>query len=187
MTDAELVEAVRDGETEAFAALVERYQDRVLATIYHLLGDRHAAEDVAQDTFVAAFKQIRKLRDPARVGAWLHGIAQRLSYKYLRRASRTTDLESERFEALPAPPQKIEEPGELVALLNELPEQYRQVLAARYLEDLEYEEIASILGTTVNNVRVRCHRAKNRLREMLESVQHQGQPLRVVAGSEGAT
>lgn len=186
MTDAELVAAVRDGEVEAFAALVDRYKDRVVGVAYHLTGDRDAAEDLAQDTFVAAFKQIHKLRDAHRVGAWLHGIAQRLCYKHLRRAARTTEVETDRLEALPAPPDVVDEPGELCELLNELPEQYRQVLAARYLQDLEYEEIASLLGTTVNNVRVRCHRAKNRLRELFEAIPGSVRPLRVVTGQRGS-
>ena len=186
MTDAELVYAVRDGEAEAFAALVDRYKDRVVGAAYHLVGDRDAAEDLAQDTFVAAYKQIHKLREPSRVGAWLHGIAQRLSYKYLRRAARTSDLDAERLEAMPAPPDRIDEPGELCELMNELPEQYRQVLAARYLEDLDYDEIAKLLGTTINNVRVRCHRAKNRLRELLEAVQGEERGLRVLAGHGGS-
>ncbi|MCC7495639.1 MAG: RNA polymerase sigma factor [Fimbriimonadaceae bacterium] len=182
MTDHELVEAVRDGEVEAFAVLVDRYKDRVVAAAYHLTGDRDAAEDLAQDTFEAAFRQIRGLRDPSRVGAWLHGIAQRLCYKHLRRAARTTELDGEKLDLLPAPPDKIDEPGELCGLLNQLPDQYRQVLAARYLEDLEYEEIAALLGTTVNNVRVRCHRAKNKLRELFETLgDSAGRMLRVVA------
>lgn len=187
MTDAELVAAVREGEPEAFAVLVERYQDRVVAAAYHLVGDRDAAEDLAQDTFVAAFRQIHKLRDPSRVGAWLHGITQRLCYKHLRRAARSCELEAERAEALAAPPDRIDEPGELCGLLNQLPEQYRQVLAARYLEDLDYDEIARLLGTTVNNVRVRCHRAKNRLRELFDALRSADQPLRVVAGQGGAS
>jgi RNA polymerase sigma-70 factor (ECF subfamily) len=169
MTDAALVMAVREGERDAFAVLVDRYQDRVVAAAYHLVGDRDAAEDLAQDAFVEAFRQIRALRDPARVGAWLHGIVQRLSYKWLRRSSRQTSVENETFEQMPAVPDKHDDPGDLCELLNELPDQYRQVLAARYLEDLEYEEIAEQLGTTVNNVRVRCHRAKTRLRELFEA------------------
>ncbi len=186
MTDAELVAAVRDGEVEAFASLVDRYKDRMVAVAYHLVGDRDAAEDLAQDTFVAAFKQIHKLRDAHRVGAWLHGITQRLCYKHLRRAARTTEVETDRLEMLPAPPDFVDEPGELCELLNELPDQYRQVLAARYLQDLEYEEIAAMLGTTVNNVRVRCHRAKNRLRELFEALQENVRPLRVVSARKGA-
>lgn len=186
MTDAELVYAVRDGDTEAYAALVDRYKDRVVGAAYHLVGDRDAAEDLAQDAFVAGFKQINRLREPSRVGAWFHGIAQRLSYKYLRRASRMTDLDDARLDATPAPPDRIDEPGELCELLNQLPDQYRQVLAARYLEDLDYDEIAGLLGTTVNNVRVRCHRAKNRLRELLEAVRSNDSGLRVVGGGGGA-
>lgn len=189
MTDAELVHAVRAGETEAFTLLVDRYKDRCVAAAYHLVADRDAAEDLAQDAFVEGFRQIRRLRDPARAGAWLHGITQRLCYKYLRRATRQASMETEHFETLPAPPQVIDEPGELCMLLNELPPQYRQVLAARYLEDMDYEEIASMLDTTVNNVRVRCHRAKNKLRELLadsDAVQ-EGHPsgLRVLMGQGG--
>lgn len=175
MTDAELVQAVRGGDLDAFALLVDRHQDRCVAAAYHLTGDRDAAEDLAQDALVEAFKQIHRLRDPERLGGWLHGITQRLGYKWLRRNTRMTSVENESFEHLPAPPQKLDEPGELCHLLNSLPAQYRQVLAARYLEDLEYEEIAAMLGTSVNNVRVRCHRAKNRLRELFESVEAQEQ------------
>jgi RNA polymerase sigma-70 factor (ECF subfamily) len=156
------------------------------------VGDRDAAEDLAQDTFVEAFKQIGRLRDPARLGAWLHGITQRLCYKHLRRHSRVTAVEGEQLDLVAGPPDKHDEPGELCHLLNSLPAQYRQVLAARYLEDLDYEEIADMLGTTVNNVRVRCHRAKNRLRELFEAVENarkdaqtgadSGRRLRVVNG-----
>jgi RNA polymerase sigma-70 factor (ECF subfamily) len=173
MTDAELVQAVRGGDLEAFALLVDRYQERVLAAAWHLVGDRDAADDLAQDTFVEAFRHIGRLRDPSRLGGWLHGIAQRLCYKWLRRHARLTNAEIETFEQLPAPPPRNDEPGELCQLINELPAQYRQVLAARYLEDMEYEAIAEMLGTTVNNVRVRCHRAKNRLRELFEAVDAQ--------------
>jgi RNA polymerase sigma-70 factor (ECF subfamily) len=119
---------------------------------------------------VEAFRQMGRLRDPNRVGAWLHGIVQRLCYKWLRKNSRVSSVEIESFEQLAAPEVKLDEPGELCHLLNELPVQYRQVLAARYLEDLEYEEIAEQLGTTVNNIRVRVHRAKNRLRELFEAL-----------------
>jgi len=196
MTDAQLVAAVIAGDTEAYALLVDRYQDRVVSAAYHIVGDRDAAEDLAQDTFVEGFKSIRRLRDPARAGAWFHGIAQRLCYKWLRRNTRISNVETEQFDLLAAPEVKPDEPGDLVHLLGELPAQYRQVLAARYLEDLEYEEIAEQLGTTVNNIRVRVHRAKSRLRELFEAVdakrrvQEQSRleqsRLRVVRGNGGA-
>lgn len=169
-TNTELVEAVRRDMPEASAALVERYQDRVVRAAYHLVGDRDAAEDLAQDTFVAAYGQIRRLRDADRLGAWLHGILQRLCYKHLIRNERWSDVELEQLDLLAAPPDRLDEPGALCHMLNQLPAPHRQVLAARYLDDLEFEEIAALLGITVNNARVRCTRAKQKLRGLFEEL-----------------
>lgn len=187
MSDAELVAAVLAGDTEAYSLLVERHQDRVVAAAYHIVSDRDAAEDLAQDAFVEGFRSLRRLREPARVGAWFHGIVQRLCYKWLRRHSRISSVETEQFDLMPGDAPQPDEPGDLMELLAQLPEQYRQVLVARYLEELEYTEIADQLGTTVNNVRVRAHRAKIRLRELFESFdaarkERDRQRLRLIAG-----
>ena len=84
-TDAELVEASRRGEREAFGHLVTRYQDLVCAVSYSSTGNWALSEDVAQDTFIAAWRQLGQLREVDRLRAWLCGIARNLARKARKR------------------------------------------------------------------------------------------------------
>ena len=172
-SDAELVEAVRGGEKEAFGSLVERYQKRATGTAYHLVGDFHEAQDLVQEAFVAAYCSLARLRDPTKFKPWLHGILRHKCLKYLRRKKPPViSWESGELDeklVMPSPEEQVSQ--DLIPLLNQLPLPYREVLAAKYLEDLSYDEIATRLGTTVNNVRVRCCRAKEKLRELLARIE----------------
>src|SRR3954470_15123261 len=98
-TYAELLEASRRGERDAFAALIERYQGVVSAVAYSRTGDRSLSEDVAQDTFIAAWRQLGQLRETRTLRAWLCGIARNLARKARRRGGRDEVLDDE----LPAP------------------------------------------------------------------------------------
>src|SRR5438105_13854307 len=93
MTDIELVAASRRGEHDAFGRLVARYQDVVWAVSYSSTGDRALGEDVAQETFIAAWRQLDQLRDAGGVRPWLCAIARNLARKARRRTWReeTTD------------------------------------------------------------------------------------------------
>src|SRR2546423_13386511 len=88
MTDLELVEASRRGERDAFGRLVARYQDVVWAVSYSSTGNRTLGEDVAQETFIAAWRQLGQLRDAVQIGPWLCGIARNLARKARRRTWR---------------------------------------------------------------------------------------------------
>ncbi|HRC59307.1 MAG TPA: RNA polymerase sigma factor, partial [Kofleriaceae bacterium] len=94
-SDAELLEASRRGERAAFATLVERYQGVVCAVSYSRTGDRALSEDVAQDTFLAAWRQLHQVREVDRLRAWLCGIARNLSLKARRKRARETPVEDE--------------------------------------------------------------------------------------------
>ena len=85
MTDADLVLAFRDGDRAAFAALIERYRERVVAVGRAVSGDAATAEDVAQEATYQAFFEIERLRDPERFSAWLCGIAVNLAKMVLWR------------------------------------------------------------------------------------------------------
>src|SRR6187551_2332074 len=100
MSDAELVEASRRGERDAFGQLVSRYQDVVCAVSYSSTGNWALSEDVAQDTFIAAWSQLGQLRDTGRLRAWLCGIARNLA----RRARRHTGREDAIDDAIDATP-----------------------------------------------------------------------------------
>src|SRR5688572_24125830 len=94
-TDAELLEASKRGEHAAFGSIVERYQDVVCAVSYSRTRDQALSEDVAQETFLAAWRQLHQLREPGRLRSWLCGIAANLAAKARKRGARETLVEIE--------------------------------------------------------------------------------------------
>src|SRR5688572_29286445 len=89
-TELTLVECARQGDRQAFGALVGRHQDAVCAVTFNILGDRAASEDAAQEAFVIAWRQLDQLREPQRLRAWLVGIARNVARNTTRR--KMTDL-----------------------------------------------------------------------------------------------
>jgi RNA polymerase sigma-70 factor (ECF subfamily) len=164
--DAQMVKRVLRGDKDAFAELVRAHQGRVLAAARHLCGEEEAAQDLAQEALVEAYRSLGKLREPAAFGAWVYGITRNLCRRYLaRRPPATASLER---DPLPDPPAPVEEDrSEVLVALGGLPLEHREVLAARYLQELDYAEIGTLLGITPGNVRVRCFRARQALREAL--------------------
>jgi RNA polymerase sigma factor (sigma-70 family) len=150
-SDAELLEASRRGEHEAFGALVERYQGVVCAVSYSRTGDRALSEDVAQDTFIAAWRQLDQLREAGRLRSWLCGIARNLARKARRRTERYAPLEpmvvfdgANPFDAA------AEAESERVVrdALSRVPETYRDVLVLYYREHRSVRDVAVALGIT---------------------------------------
>src|SRR5262249_50309719 len=103
LSDAELLEASRRGEHAAFGTLVERYQDLVSAVSYSRTRDQALSEDVAQETFLAAWRQLDQLREPGRLRAWLCGIARNLARKARRRTDREAPVEAPQAIAVDNP------------------------------------------------------------------------------------
>ena len=167
--DITLVRRTLAGDQDAFTSLVEKYKDPVYNVAYRMLGNSTEAEDVAQETFVRAYTQLRTYRDTHRFSTWLLSIASHLSIDQLRRR---------RFLALPldnvpflewiadlgAGPEQAAVQGEtsdeMQRLLQQLPPKYRAVLVLRYWHDLSYEEIATALQLTPALVKARLHRAR---------------------------
>ena len=168
-TDAQVVKRVLQGDADAYAVLVERHQGSLVAAAHHLTGDPEAARDLAQETFIDAYRQLRQLREPSKFAGWLLGILRNKCRKHLSRRQ----PDSVPLDEAPAPSTTDPEPegGPLTELLGQLPLADREVLAARYISELSYSDIARTLETTVNNVRVRCCRARQRLRKLFEEAQ----------------
>jgi len=173
-SDASLVAAAQAGDQEAFAALVERYQGLVFAVCYRLLGDRDAAEDIAQDAFVRAYLALDRFRG-TNFRAWVLRIAHNAALDYLRSLSRHRQVPLDR-----APEERVElespspvEQGGLVAALEAalaaLPPEQRAVVLLVDVEGLPYEEVAAVLGVPVGTVKSRLARARVRLRALLEA------------------
>ena len=165
-TDAEIVRQIREGHLNVYGTLIDRYQQRLVAAAHHLLGELDAARDAVQETFIDAYRHFDQLHDPASLSGWLYGILRHKVYDQLAHKHATVSWEDEMPEDscyMDVP----EEGYDFPELLSRLPVADRDALAARYLLDLSYQEVAKVLGTTSANARVRVCRAKERLRELL--------------------
>ncbi len=173
MTDAPVVRQVLAGNADAYALLVQRHQRTAVAAAHHLTGDREAARDIAQDALVDAWRALDTLREPAKFAGWLVGIVRNKSRAFLR--ERHTDTVPLDDAPLPSidPPQPQD--GPTLELLRMLPLKDREMLVARYIGEMSYAEIAREMHLTVNNVRVRCCRARRRLRELMAEAGQAGE------------
>ena len=162
------------GDTEQYAELVGRYRDRYSRFAARMLGSVDEAEDAVQDAFIRAFEQLRQCRDPDNFAGWFFLILRNRCLAERRRVARAgpgTDavvvLATEQADG----PLVQEERRRALqqALLGLTPEQ-REVFVLKHVEDLSYEEIAGRLGASIPSLKMRMHRAYDRLRERLKDV-----------------
>ncbi len=163
--DREQVEAVWRGETEAFAPLVHKYQAPLVAAAYQFTRHAEDAQDLAQEALLEAYRCLGQLREPEKFRGWLFIILRHKCRRKLRHR-RWEELPLDACREIPAPPQASAD-EELAAALIHLPLADREVLAARYLYELDYEEVAHALGINVRAAYMRCQRARGRLRTLL--------------------
>jgi RNA polymerase sigma factor (sigma-70 family) len=181
-SDEQLVESALLGDEEAFAAIVHRYQRLMLSIGYAYLKDFEAAQDMAQEAFTLAYQRLGDLREPSQLRPWLGSVCRNRCLDVLR--SEKPRMDAERLEK-PVPGESwlartagnanlVEEiafrerRGRLVAALEKLPDDYRQVMILRGIRDLSYAEIARIVGVNEGLVKVRIFRARRMLMEMLK-------------------
>lgn len=181
--DDKLIEECLAGQTEAFGRLVVRYQDRLYHSLVHVLGSRDDALDIAQEAFVHAFQKLDTFQGRSAFYSWLFRIAMNAAISRKRKERRTTgsidaarqnagiEPVDEHSAAQPTHALDVSEQQEMVRrALARLPEDYRQVLVLKEMEGLKYEEIAEIVDCPIGTVRSRIHRARQELRQMLESL-----------------
>jgi len=177
--DTLLVGRALGGDADSYGALVDRYSGRIINLAYRMVGDRHLAEDVAQETFIRAYRALRHFQRKARFSSWLYQIALNLCRDHLKsRARGARSVEREALAAMdggetrsgaPRQAMKSEFSGALQMKIHELPFAYREAFILRHLHDLEYEEIAEITGVSADTVRVRAYRARELLKKSLAS------------------
>jgi RNA polymerase sigma-70 factor (ECF subfamily) len=172
------VDALKAGSEHAFRCLFEQERERLRRFVVKLVEDADEAENIVQETFTEAYRQIEDFRGESSVSTWLFSIAKHLAYGHLRTSDRHNYLEHETIEFLqvdrgPTDTQtqkdvELSERKQIVHdALQELPEHYRRVVQLRDLEEKSTAETADQLDLTEVNVRVRLHRARKALREHL--------------------
>ena len=184
MTDnsVQLIHRILDGEEEAFTELVQKYQKRIHALAWRKVGDYHIAEELTQDIFLQVYENLPTLKNPKQFDGWLYVITNRFCLNWIKKNkvqkshlsiqsledtpendivdSFITHHETEQREA-----EKVERYQEIVKkLLEILPESERTVITLYYLGEMTVQEISQFLGVSVNTIKSRLRRARNRLK-----------------------
>jgi RNA polymerase sigma-70 factor, ECF subfamily len=169
------VQQAKAGEPEAWSVLFRRYQLPLYVYVYELARDEQTSLDIVQETFIAAVRHIGSLREEAKFGGWLFGIAHQKCAQWWRQQNRAAALRDEIAESPPdlddGPDELLirrEQEAEFMRLLNELPVPQRSVLLLHFIEDFSLEQISEITATPIGTVKSRLHYAKRALRNILK-------------------
>jgi RNA polymerase sigma-70 factor, ECF subfamily len=183
--DAALMLRVKQGDTAAFAALVDKYKQPVMNVAYRMLRDATEAEDLAQTVFVQVFKSADRYRVSSKFSTWLFTIARNLCLNEIRRRARhqaeSMDMPHPEQEDQPlhqfedkqtaSPPEQLlhgELADKIEQALAELPENQRLAIALCRQEELSYEEIARVLRCSVSATKSLIHRGRETLKQKLK-------------------
>lgn len=180
MDDNQLISKVLDGDEEMFAEIVNIYLKAIYNFVYRLAGDRDAAEDLTQETFVKAWKNLKRFDQGRSFKTWLFTIAKNTTFDWLKKKkeipfSTFTDEEGESWLENVAdenilPDEILERKNiaeELDIILQKLPPHYRAILLLHHKEDFSLHEIAEILGEPYNTIKSRHQRGILRLKKAL--------------------
>lgn len=174
--DEQMVELALSGDPEAFGEIVRRWERRIFALAFGMLGREEEARDATQETFFAAFRNLRNFRGEARVSSWLHRIAVNQCITRQRRAKVRSETaledEAEKNAALFALPldasparsaEELERSGAVRRAVSALPPDLRQVVVMKEFEELTFQEIADALELPLSTVKSRLYTALRQL------------------------
>jgi RNA polymerase sigma-70 factor (ECF subfamily) len=170
LDDLQLVDLVKNGNTDAFGQIIERYQLFIAKYLYRLTGEYETARDLTQDTFVAAFQNLRKNNNPIILKAWLYGIATNKALQYRRRKKIIIFIPFSDYKKSDPPDNhnRIEELPEKMAIqtaLLKIPKEQRVCMVLHFVEGFKYREIAQTLGISEDAVRMRVARGSREFRK----------------------
>jgi RNA polymerase sigma-70 factor, ECF subfamily len=160
---AELVCRARDGDADAYTALVRRFQSAVYATAYHTVLDFDAARDIAQDTFIRAYESLGRLQDPTRFPGWVLRICHNLSVSWLRRPERHWVSLDQVHVSTRDPASSVAAKDLVTRALSTLPKDNRLALSLFLVNGYSYQEIAQLTESALTTVKGRIQRAKRKL------------------------
>jgi RNA polymerase sigma-70 factor, ECF subfamily len=182
---ANMVAQVKKGDQEAFEGIVDLFKDKIYRHCYRMVGNGHEAEDLAQETFLRAYRNISKYNNEFKFSTWIFRIATNLCIDRLRKKKPDYYLDAEvpgtdgatMYSQLssdePLPEQVVTENerwNELQEEIMKLPEKYRTAIVLKYVEDLSLEEISQIMDIPVPTVKTRIHRGREALKKVFQMV-----------------
>ena len=183
--DSNLAVRVQKGDQDAFAQLVECFQTRVYSFCYQFFRDPNIATEMTQETFIRAYRYIKKYDPKRKFSTWIYSIARNICIDEKRKMdrSRTVPIDELNPSHMQSGPrsqhrmdpsqisQRLEDRLLLEEAIAQLPEKYRTAIILCYFQELPYQEIAEVLGLSLNLVKVRIFRAKKQLLEILKEKQ----------------
>jgi RNA polymerase sigma-70 factor, ECF subfamily len=177
-TEAEIIARILKGERQSYARLVEEYKVPIYNLAFRMTGNSQDADDLAQETFVRAYQQIRRFDPKKGFFTWLYTIGLNLIRNHLKRKLFQNPLKTMDVSSYGAPEVENKESDDnfssnkthqLEVSLQKLPVDLRETIVLRFYQDLSFEEIAAIAGASVSAVKMRVYRALAKLKELLES------------------
>jgi RNA polymerase sigma-70 factor (ECF subfamily) len=172
-----VVARARAGDDEAFGVIVETYRDRLFGVAIGILRNRAAAEDVVQEAFIKAYRNVKKFRGESQIYTWLYRIAVNTAHNYIRRSKRNRAVDFDEvapvLEARGGDPSKAAfnvELGEAIEeAISALPPRQQEVFILHYFEQLNHREIGEVLGITEGAVKANFFHAVQKLKGALSS------------------
>ncbi len=176
---------VLKGDQSAYGEIVEIYKDKVFQLCYRILGNRHEAEDMAQEAFIRAYVNIASFNIDLKFSTWLYRIATNLCIDRIRKKKPDYYLDAEvsgtdgltMYSQIASDTILPEDEVENLELqetiqreITKLPEKYRSVIVLKYIEELSLNEISEILDIPLGTVKTRIHRGREALRHQLRNV-----------------
>ena len=167
-----LINLVKNGDKKAYEVLVLQYQDRLVYSVYKFLKDYELAQDIAQEAFVKAFKNIEKFRGDSSFYTWIYRIAINTAKNFLSSKARSSEVYDDEIMELKLSqsavttenPEYILEAEELrtkmMEAIQSLPDDIRTTLSLREFDGLSYEEIAKVQNCPIGTVRSRIHKGR---------------------------
>lgn len=179
------IKEVLKGDQNAFAEIVELYQNKLYRVCYRMLGNKHEAEDIAQEAFVRAFINIHTFDTNRKFSTWLYRIGTNLCIDRIRKkkpdyyldaevaGAEGLNMYSQIASAAELPDEKVlkmEMQERVQYEISQLPDKYRAVIILKYMEDLPLQEISDILDMPLGTVKTRIHRGREALRKQLSKM-----------------
>jgi RNA polymerase sigma factor (sigma-70 family) len=163
-----------DGDADSYSILINRYKTMIYNVAFRMVGDEDTAKDLAQESFIAAYRGLGQFRFGSKFSSWLYSIAMNKCRDHLKleKESVSTDEISDIMPASGTSPERTvaaeQSKDILQRALDALPVEYRQVLILKHIEEFDYQEIANITGTSISALKVRAHRGREMLKKILE-------------------
>lgn len=181
-SDLEIIKKVLSGDIESFSVIIDKYRNRIFNYTYSRVYNYDEALDMTQDIFLITMESLRSFRGESKFSTWLYSIMVNYCKNYLKKRNRYSFVTIHKGEGadefeLPLPDKRQNHEQDIIdddslRILKEelyrLPDDYRDILTLRDIEGLSYNEISSILGINLSNVKVRIHRGRELLKKKLE-------------------